>query len=81
MRNLTWPHHTNLLQLYPAAPDFPPTAYPATAAAYPPPTTAGYPPPTTAGYPPPTAAGPYPAPGGEGTNWSSAAYPPYPPQA
>ena len=64
MRNLTCPHHTNHLQLYPAAPsepDVPPTAYPATAAAYPPPTTAAYPPPTTAAYPPPATAS-YPPP-------------------
>ena len=56
----------------PSAPGFQPAAYPAAAAAYPPP--------TAAGFPPPTAPGAYPPPGGEGTNWSAAAYPPYPPQ-
>ena len=50
----------------PSATGFQPAAYPAIAAAYPPPTAPGFPPPT--------------APGGEGTNWSAAAYPPYPPQ-
>ena len=75
-RNLTYHHLTNHQHfgypVEPSAPGFQPAAYPATAAAYPPP--------TAAGFPPPTAPGAYPPSGGEGTNWSAAAYPPYPPQ-
>ena len=61
-------------------------AYPTAPQAYPPPsgylppTVAAYPPPGVAPYPPASGDTVYPPPGGQGPNWGTAAYPPYPPQ-
>ena len=61
-------------------------AYPTAPQAYPPPsgylppTMAAYPPPGVAPYPPASGDTVYPPPGGQGPNWGTAAYPPYPPQ-
>ena len=71
------PPYVSTAAAYPTAPQAypPPGGY-----AYPPPTVAAYPPPGAAPYPPAPGDTIYPPPDGQGPNWGTAAYPPYPPQ-
>ena len=71
------PPYVDTAGAYPTAPQAypPPGGY-----AYPSPTAAAYPPPGAAPYPPAPGDTAYPPPGGQGPNWGTAAYTPYPPQ-